>query len=70
MLGMSKKAAPKDPLVLVTVADACVRLQVSRRTLYRMILQGVLPEPKRLGQFRQAYFEKEAFEAACREALG
>jgi excisionase family DNA binding protein len=64
---MVKKSA--EPLVLLTVAEACLRLKVSRRTLYRMIGDALLPQPRRMGRFRTAYFEQGAFDFACRKAL-
>ena len=54
---------------LLTLAEACLALQVSRRTLYRMIRDGVLPAPKRLGNFRQAYFIRSDFYKACKQQL-
>ena len=54
---------------LMTVADACMELQVSRKTLYRMIASGALPAPKRFGSFRQFYFTRSDFTKACKKAL-
>lgn len=54
---------------LMTVADACLELQVSRKTLYRMIVKGLLPAPKRFGNFKQFYFRRDDFEKACKKAL-
>jgi excisionase family DNA binding protein len=54
---------------LLTMADVCVALRVSRRTVLRMVRDGLLPAPRRIGNFRQAYFERVAFEKACRKAL-
>jgi excisionase family DNA binding protein len=54
---------------LMTVADACVMLSVSRKTLYRMVAAGVLPAPRRIGGFRQSYFDRPAFDAAVKKAL-
>jgi excisionase family DNA binding protein len=54
---------------LMTVADACLALKVSRRTLYRMIADDVLPRPKKMGRFRQSYFSQTDFERHCRRAL-
>lgn len=54
---------------LMTVADACLALSVSRRTLYRMIVDGVLPPTRRVGNFRQGYFSRAEFEKACRKAM-
>ncbi|HET9707836.1 MAG TPA: helix-turn-helix domain-containing protein [Gemmatimonadales bacterium] len=54
---------------LITIADACVTLSVSRKTLYRMIVAGALPAPKRVAGFRQLYFDRHAFDAAVRKAL-
>jgi excisionase family DNA binding protein len=66
---MSKKSATDKPLVLLTVADACLRLQVSRRTVYRMVVEGLLPMPRRMGKFRRSYFEQVEFDKACLTAL-
>ena len=54
---------------LMTVADACVALQVSRTTLYRMIAKGLLPAFKRVGNHRQGYFNRAEFEKACKKAM-
>jgi len=54
---------------LMTVTDACLELQVSRKTLYRMIVKGLLPAPKRFGNFKQFYFRRDDFEKACKKAL-
>jgi len=54
---------------LMTLADACVALRVSRKTLYRMIARGLLPAPKRFGNFKQYYFKRQDFERACKQAL-
>ncbi|WP_427914796.1 helix-turn-helix transcriptional regulator [Ramlibacter sp. MMS24-I3-19] len=56
-------------MVLITVADACLLLKISRRTLYRMIRSEVLPQPRRMDRFRQAYFDYGEFQVACRQAL-
>ena len=66
---MTKKSATNKSLVLLTVADACLRLRVSRRTLYRMVLDGLLPKPRRMGRFRRSYFESLEFHEACLKAL-
>ena len=54
---------------LMTMADVCLALNVARSTVYRMVRDGVLPQPRRMGNFRQVYFERSAFEKACRKAL-
>ena len=54
---------------LMTLADACVALHVSRKTLYRMIARGLLPAPKRFGNFKQFYFKRQDFEKAGKQAL-
>lgn len=54
---------------LMTMADVCLALKVGRRTVYRMIVDGVLPAPKRMGNFRQAYFVRTEFEKACRKQM-
>ena len=59
----------KSGMDLMTMTDACLTLKVSRRTVYRMIRDGVLPVPKTMGNFRQAYFERADFEKACRKGL-
>ncbi len=54
---------------LMTLADVCVALQVSRSTVYRMIVEGALPPMKKIGNFRQTYFVRSEFEKACRKAM-
>lgn len=54
---------------LLTVGDACAALSVSRKTLYRMIASELLPAPKRFGNFKQFYFQRQDFEKACKRAL-
>jgi len=54
---------------LMTMADVCAALQVGRRTVYRMIRDGVLPAPRKMGNFRQAYFDRADFEKACRKQM-
>lgn len=54
---------------LMTMADVCLALKVGRRTVYRMVLNGVLPAPKRIGSFRQLYFVRTEFERACRRQM-
>jgi len=54
---------------LMTDAEACLALQVSRTTLYRMIAKGLLPAPKRVGNFRKFYFNRAEFEKACKKAM-
>ena len=54
---------------LMTMAAVCCTLQVSRRTVYRMIRDGVLPAPKKIGGFRQSYFLRAEFEKACRKQM-
>ena len=54
---------------LMTLADVCVALQVSRSTVYRMIVEGALPPMKKIGNFRQTYFIRSEFERACRKAM-
>jgi excisionase family DNA binding protein len=51
------------------MAEVCMALQVSRKTVYRMIAAGLLPEPKKVGNFRQFYFRRKEFEAQCKNAL-
>ena len=41
---------------LMTVEDVCQKLQVSRKTIYRMIAKGDLPAPRKIGNFRKVYF--------------
>lgn len=53
----------------MTMADVCLALKVSRRTLYRMVRQGVLPVPRRLGDFKQGYFKRADVDKACEKAL-
>lgn len=54
---------------LMTLADVCIELRVSRRTVYRMIVEGALPPMRKIGNFRQTYFVKSEFEKACRKAM-
>ncbi|MEP6502173.1 MAG: helix-turn-helix domain-containing protein [Betaproteobacteria bacterium] len=54
---------------LMTMADVCTELQVSRKTVYRMVLAGLLPEPKKFGNFRQYYFRRKEFNERCKKAL-
>ena len=54
---------------LMTMAEVCLKLTVSRRTVYRMVLDGVLPAPKRMGNFRQTYFVRADFEKAQRKQM-
>ena len=54
---------------LMTMAAVCATLQVSRRTVYRMVRDGVLPAPKKIGAFRQSYFVRGEFEKACRRHM-
>ncbi|HNU12219.1 MAG TPA: helix-turn-helix domain-containing protein [Rubrivivax sp.] len=54
---------------LMTMADVCLALNVSRKTVYRMIRAGVLPAPRKMHNFRQVYFVRAEFEKACRKAL-
>ncbi len=54
---------------LLTINQACEKLHVSRRTLYRMIVEKVLPQPKRLRNFRHVYFVREDFERACLQQM-
>ncbi|WIT12272.1 helix-turn-helix domain-containing protein [Paucibacter sediminis] len=68
MMG-SKMADERPKLDLMTMADACLELRVSRKTVYRMIRNSVLPAPKKVGNFRQLYFKREDFEKACCRGL-
>jgi excisionase family DNA binding protein len=54
---------------LMTIADVCVELKVGRRTVYRMVRDGVILPPKRIGNFRQSYFLRTEFERACRKQM-
>ena len=54
---------------LMTMAEVCLTLTVSRRTVYRMILDGVLPAPKRMGNFRKTYFVPTDFDKAQRKQM-
>lgn len=60
---------PKPKLDLMTLADVCLALQVSRRTVVRMVSQGSLPAPRKIDGFRQLYFERPHFEMACRKSM-
>ncbi len=46
---------------LMTMAALCATLQVSWRTVYRIIRDGVLSAPKKIGAFRQPYFLRTDF---------
>lgn len=42
---------------------------MSRKTVYRMVLAGLLPEPRKLGNFRQYYFRRKEFNERWKKAL-
>ena len=54
---------------LMTLADVCLELKVGRSTVYRMVRDGVLPQPRRIGNFRQGYWVRSEFEKACRKQM-
>jgi predicted DNA-binding transcriptional regulator AlpA len=54
---------------LVTLADVCLLLQVSSRTVKRMVAKDVLPPPHRMPGFRQLYFDAAKVERAIRRGL-
>lgn len=56
-------------LNLMTLAEVCLALRVSRKTAYRMITAGVLPPPKRLQGFRQLYFDGAEIDRILRRGL-
>jgi excisionase family DNA binding protein len=66
---MAKQKTNPEDFDLMTIADACELLKVSRRTLYRMIAQEVVPAPRRMGRFRQAYFLRSEFNKHCLHSL-
>jgi excisionase family DNA binding protein len=45
----------------MTMAEACLRVGVSRRTLVRMVAAGKLPASHTFYNFRQQYFNKADF---------
>lgn len=53
----------------MTMANLCATLQVSRRTVYRMVRDGILPAPRKIGTFWQVYFVRGEFEKVCRKHL-
>lgn len=54
---------------LVTMAEVCLALDVGRRTVYRMVSAGVLPQPRKMGNFRKVYFLRAEFEKACKKQM-
>lgn len=60
---------PKPKLDLMTLADVCLALQVSRRTVYRMMKNGNLPPARKIGNFRQLYYVRADFEKACLKSM-
>ena len=54
---------------LMTIADVCSTLRVGRSTVYRMVRDGILPQPRRMGNFRQSYWLRSEFEKACRKQM-
>ena len=59
----------KPKLDLMTLADVCLALQVSRRTVCRMVSHGNLPAPRKIGNHRQLYYVRADFEKACRKSM-
>ena len=54
---------------LMTLDDVGLALNVARSTVYRMVRDGVLPQPRRMGNFRQGYWVRSEFEKACRKQM-
>lgn len=54
---------------LMTLADVCLELKVGRSTIYRMVRDGILPQPRRIGNFRQGYWVRSELEKACRKQM-
>jgi len=54
---------------LMTVEDVCQKLQVSRKTVYRMIAKGDLPAPRKIGNFRKVYFTRKDIEKKVAQGL-
>lgn len=50
----------------LTAADLCARLRVGRTTLWRMVKQGRLPAPRRIGAARVVFDEAEVAAALAR----
>ncbi|MBN8495013.1 MAG: helix-turn-helix domain-containing protein [Burkholderiales bacterium] len=53
----------------MTMAEACLALNVCRRTIYRMVVAEVLPKPRRIPGFRATYFERRRFDDAVARHL-
>lgn len=56
---MSKRAKQIKPSRFVTAEEVCEELQICRRTLNRMILDGRFPPPLRLGLRRIVWLKVE-----------
>lgn len=57
-------------LNLMKMADVCAELGVSRRTVYRMVVSGELPQPHSMRNHRWVYFYRPAVELAVKRNLG
>ncbi len=64
------KKSQRTSLNLMTMAEACLELSCSRKTIYRMVVNRRLPKPVQFTGHRQVYFERSEFIAACEQALG
>jgi len=53
----------------MTMADVRRALKVCRRTVYRMVRQGVLPAPQRIRNFKQSYFKRAELDKACEKVM-
>jgi predicted DNA-binding transcriptional regulator AlpA len=53
----------------MTMAEACLALDVCRRTIYRMVVAEVLPKPRRIPGFRASYFDRRRFDEAVARHL-
>ena len=53
----------KDRTVeLISTSQACELLGISRTTMWRRVESGAIPEPRRVGNFRQKYFDRSDIE--------
>jgi excisionase family DNA binding protein len=55
--------------IVVSMTQACSQLDVGRKTITRMVAQGLLPKPRRFLGRRQMYFDHKEFEKAVKKGL-
>jgi hypothetical protein len=55
--------------IVVSLAQACIQLEVGRKTVTRMVAQGVLPKLRRFPGRSQLYFDRKEYESAVRKGL-